>query len=61
MTEGTLTIGIEYYTLLIEEKAKADARLEALKVLVDADRYGLADEVRKLYGWKKPVKENAEA
>lgn len=60
MTEGTIVIGIEYYTLLIEEKAKAEARLEALKVLVDGDHYGLANEIRKLYGWTAP-KKDAEA
>ena len=61
MENATLTIGIEYYTLLIEEKAKTEARLEALKILVDADRFSMASDIRKLFGWAEPKKEDAEA
>ena len=57
MNEGTVTIGIDYYTHLIEEKTQYDTRIEALKRLTERDSYHLAEQIRDLFGWDEPAKE----
>ena len=57
MNEGTVTIGIDYYTHLIEDKTKYDTRIEALKRLTERDSYHLAEQIRDLFGWDDPAKE----
>ena len=48
---GTVKIGLDFYTDLIINKSMTDAKIEALKALVEADRYGLAEQVKRLFGW----------
>ncbi|MBR4490045.1 hypothetical protein IKP13_05355 [bacterium] len=54
---GTVTIGIDYYTSLIVQATKTEAKLEAMKAIVDGDHYGMANDIRRLFGWPKPETE----
>ena len=50
---GTVTLGVDYYTSLIEKITKTDFQLEILKKIVDEDRYTMSKHIKRLFGWEE--------
>lgn len=58
MNEGTVTIGVDYYTELVREAEQLNAKIDMLKIIVDNESsYQLKDRISELFGWTSDEEE----
>ena len=56
----TIDILVTEYKDLISQNAAMKAQLELLHRIVDEDGYRMAEQIRMIFGWKKPKKDEGE-
>lgn len=57
---GKVTIETKEYRSLVEENAMMAERLNQLRRVVDEDSYRMAEQIRLIFGWRKPEKDEEE-
>ena len=55
--KGTVTIGVEYYTQMIEEHAIMMAQIEALKRMIESESYISRKDLAHIFGLELPKEE----
>lgn len=48
---GTVTIGIDYYTQLIQRAERYETKQKVLKMIVDESSYDLKSRICELFNW----------
>lgn len=56
----TIDISVTEYRELISHNAAMKAQLELLHRIVDEDGYRMAEQIRLIFGWEKPKKDEEE-
>jgi len=56
----TIDILVTEYKELISQNAAMKAQLELLHRIVDEDGYRMAEQIRLIFGWQKPEKDEEE-